>query len=52
MAQHGEGVLEVSDLVQLRATEGAGSLGGPKLHEVGHLEDALTMLRHLAAVPD
>jgi DNA repair protein RadA/Sms len=30
----------------------AGSLGGPKLHEVGHLEDALTMLRHLAAVPD
>ena len=35
-----------------KGSEGAGSLGGPKLHEVGHLEDALTMLRHLAAVPD
>ena len=35
-----------------KAGEGPGSLGGAKLHEVGHLEDALTMLRHLAAVPD
>ncbi len=30
---------------------GAGGSDGPKISEVGHLEDALGLLRHLAAVP-
>jgi hypothetical protein len=31
--------------------DGSAVSAGPKLHEVSHLEDALTLLRHLAPVP-
>jgi DNA repair protein RadA/Sms len=31
--------------------DGSAVSAGPKLHEVAHLEDALTLLRHLAPVP-
>jgi DNA repair protein RadA/Sms len=37
--------------VLAKNADGSAVSAGPKLHEVGHLEDALTMLRHLAAVP-
>jgi DNA repair protein RadA/Sms len=37
--------------VLAKNADGSAASAGPKLHEVGHLEDALTMLRHLAAVP-
>jgi len=37
--------------VLTKNADGAAVSAGPKLHEVSHLEDALTMLRHLAAVP-
>ncbi len=38
--------------VLAKNADGSAVSAGPKLHEVSHLEDALTMLRRLAAVPD